>query len=121
MPDFTLPFPPVGANNSRKFRQQHYSAAVREIFPDPRPLATDCILHAVFNPPATAGFVRYDLDNLLKPTQDALKGIAYFDDNQVRCLHVRFGNRSGNGSVLVRIEPMIRHESTVNFSKGKTR
>lgn len=109
MPDFELPFPPVGTNHTKSFRQRTYIASVQELLCGPhRTMKGDCILDAVFNPPESPGFVRYDLDNLLKPTLDALKGIAYADDNQVRCIHAKFGHRIGDGSVFVRVEPIIR-------------
>ncbi|MEH1806937.1 RusA family crossover junction endodeoxyribonuclease [Nostoc sp.] len=37
-----------------------------------------------------------DVDNIVKPIQDAIKGLAYVDDNQVSDLLVRKRNLSGN-------------------------
>ncbi|MEH2001195.1 MAG: RusA family crossover junction endodeoxyribonuclease [Nostoc sp.] len=37
-----------------------------------------------------------DIDNIVKPIQDAIKGLAYVDDNQVSDLLVRKRNLSGN-------------------------
>ncbi|MBQ9502854.1 MAG: RusA family crossover junction endodeoxyribonuclease [Lentisphaeria bacterium] len=124
MPEFRLPFPPVGTNHTKAFRQRNYIATVRGILCGPhRPAECDVILRAVFSPPAGGTFVRYDLDNLLKPTLDALKGIAYIDDNQVRCLCARFGHRAGQGSVFVRIDPIVRKKmyqpSTSIFQEGE--
>jgi len=127
MSEFQLPFPPVGANQKKGFRKRQYIALVREVLAGPHlPLKCDVTLRAVFNPPETSGFVRYDLDNLLKPTQDALKGIAYIDDNQVRCLRAQFGHRAGSGSVCVSVSPIVRKRKIMNqpsiFSEGeKTR
>ncbi|MCC5664043.1 RusA family crossover junction endodeoxyribonuclease [Nostoc sp. CHAB 5784] len=40
--------------------------------------------------------VQIDVDNIVKPIQDAIKGLAYVDDNQVSDLLVRKRNLSGN-------------------------
>ncbi|MFN6564334.1 MAG: RusA family crossover junction endodeoxyribonuclease [Nostoc sp. ChiSLP01] len=40
--------------------------------------------------------VEIDIDNIVKPIQDAIKGLAYVDDNQVSALVVRKRNLSGN-------------------------
>ena len=124
MADYKLPFPPVGRVNTRTMRQREYAELVKNTLAGPhRPLNCLCVARAVFNPPALDGFVRYDLDNLLKPTLDALKGIAYLDDNQVRCIHAAFGHREGDGSVDIRIEPLVSraqiYTNTVNFQGGK--
>ena len=127
MPEFRLPFPPVGANHTKGFRQRNYISLVRETLNGTHhPLECDVILRAIFNPPEASGFVRYDLDNLLKPTLDALKGIAYIDDNQVRCVRAQFGHRAGKGSVFVRVARIDRRKKNMNqtsiFSEGeKTR
>lgn len=117
MPDFRLGFPPVGSNRKKAFRQSEYirqeSASLTEQGRRNQCMTCDVIANVIFNPPATGGFVRYDLDNLLKPTLDALKGFAYIDDNQVRCIHAAFGRRDGIGSVFVRIEPLIRRDGKV--------
>ncbi|MFN6538973.1 MAG: RusA family crossover junction endodeoxyribonuclease [Nostoc sp. EkiNYC01] len=49
--------------------------------------------------------VQIDVDNIAKPIQDAIKGLAYVDDNQVSDLLVRKRNLSPN----LRIENMTRH------------
>ena len=40
--------------------------------------------------------VQIDIDNIVKPIQDAIKGLAYVDDNQVSDLLVRKRNLSSN-------------------------
>ncbi|MEH1943399.1 MAG: RusA family crossover junction endodeoxyribonuclease [Nostoc sp.] len=40
--------------------------------------------------------INIDVDNIVKPIQDAIKGLAYVDDNQVSDLLVRKRNLSGN-------------------------
>lgn len=39
---------------------------------------------------------KMDVDNIVKPIQDAMKGLAYVDDNQVSDLLVRKRNLSNN-------------------------
>ncbi|MDZ8108137.1 MAG: RusA family crossover junction endodeoxyribonuclease [Nostoc sp. DedQUE12a] len=46
--------------------------------------------------------IQIDVDNIAKPIQDAIKGLAYVDDNQVSDLLVRKRNLSAN----LRIENM---------------
>jgi len=46
-----------------------------------------------------------DLDNLLKPIQDALQGIAYNDDKQVR--ELKGARRDIDASYKVRFMPLV--------------
>lgn len=55
-----------------------------------------------------------DVDNRVKPIQDAIKGLAYVDDNQVSDLIVRKRNLSGN----FRIENMTSTTLTEGFARG---
>jgi crossover junction endodeoxyribonuclease RusA len=57
--------------------------------------------------------VQIDIDNIVKPIQDAIKGLAYVDDNQVSDLLVRKRNLSGN----FRIENMTS-TLTEGFARG---
>ena len=45
-----------------------------------------------------------DLDNCLKVTLDALKGIAYADDKQVRKIVAQYAPADGKGGLLVSVE-----------------
>jgi len=51
---------------------------------------------------------RLDADNVNKPTLDALKGVAYADDSQVRSVRSTVFDRSAAASVDGRIEHMGR-------------
>lgn len=51
---------------------------------------------------------RLDADNVIKPTLDALKGIAYRDDAQVRSVTATLFDRSANHVVHGRVEHMGR-------------
>ncbi len=57
---------------------------------------------------------KMDVDNIVKPIQDAIKGLAYVDDKQVSDLLVRKRNLSGN----FRIENMTSI-LTEGFERGK--
>lgn len=107
---FNLPFPPVGRNNHINTRRRAYYDDVRRMYGVCNtPTSEKVVMYVRFSPPAMPGITRYDLDNLQKPIFDALKGIAYIDDNQIRCVHACFGQRVGAGSVSVRIEPITHH------------
>ena len=45
-----------------------------------------------------------DLDNCLKATLDALQGIIYQNDNQVKRIYIYYGEPVINGALLVTIE-----------------
>lgn len=46
-----------------------------------------------------------DLDNALKVTIDALKGIAYVDDSQVRKITAERAPADGRGGLIVEVDP----------------
>lgn len=50
-----------------------------------------------------------DLDNCIKVTLDALKGIAYVDDAQVKRIRgpIEYGEAEGKGALIVEIEEFI--------------
>jgi Holliday junction resolvase RusA-like endonuclease len=56
----------------------------------------------------SASSARADLDNALKPTLDALKGIAYDDDKQVRSVTTTLFDRRDTSTVSGRVEHMGR-------------
>lgn len=51
--------------------------------------------------------IRADVDNILKPTLDALCGLAYGDDRQVRAVATRLIDRTG--PVLLRMNSKLGH------------
>jgi crossover junction endodeoxyribonuclease RusA len=53
-----------------------------------------------------ASLVVLDLDNALKVTIDALKGIAYIDDDQIRVIHARYGDPVKDGGVVVEVKEL---------------
>lgn len=44
-----------------------------------------------------------DLDNCLKVAIDALNGVIYTDDKQVREIHARYGQPDGKGALIVEV------------------
>jgi hypothetical protein len=62
------------------------------------------IVYTTTLPPAT----RIDTDNVNKPTLDALKGVAYLDDRQVRAARVTLFDRHTSHQVAGRVEQMGR-------------
>jgi hypothetical protein len=67
--------------------RQVLADALRAAHPDLRPVSHSVIVHVVAEMPPS--FVVADVDNLLKPALDALKGIAWMDDTQVCELLIR--------------------------------
>ena len=65
--------------------------------------ACDIELEVLYSTNASKG-VRSDVDNILKPTLDALKGIAYFDDNQVRSVTATLFDRNRLGTMAGVVE-----------------
>ena len=51
--------------------------------------------------------VRIDLDNALKVVNDALNGIAYVDDRQIRRIVLEFGEPIVGGGLSVFIEEVL--------------
>ena len=47
-----------------------------------------------------------DLSNCMKVAEDALQGIAYVNDKQVRSIALEYGEPDGKGALLVRIEDL---------------
>jgi crossover junction endodeoxyribonuclease RusA len=53
-----------------------------------------------------ASLVVIDLDNALKVSLDALIGVAYIDDKQVRVIHARYGDPVKDGGVVVEVKEL---------------
>lgn len=61
-------------------------------------------LHPKKNKDGSESKVRLDLDNALKVVNDALNGIAYVDDRQIRRIVLEFGEPIVGGGITVFIE-----------------
>jgi hypothetical protein len=69
-----------GASDNRRFWQERVRRAGRKAAADQLPVLSEVVLRlAYFYVSEPIG----DLDNIVKPIQDALKEIAYMDDKQV--------------------------------------
>lgn len=65
-----------------------------------------------YNLPGKAGTRRkagppMDLSNCLKVAEDALQGIAYTNDRQVKAISMRYAEPEGDGALIVRISEFI--------------
>lgn len=59
-----------------------------------------------------------DLDNCLKVTIDALKGVVYADDKQVRRILAQYAEPDGKGAVIVEIAEFISHATPIEAAAG---
>jgi len=76
-------------------------AAAQEI---PAPIRTSDIgVEVVYSTQLSKG-IRLDIDNVLKPTLDALKGVAYVDDSQTRWVSATLIDRNQPGLLSGRVE-----------------
>jgi crossover junction endodeoxyribonuclease RusA len=100
--EFTIPGPPVSQQTSNRANLQAWKATVRAQAPARWPAADAPHAEAVqitvtyfHDGPA----VRMDNDNLLKPIQDALNNLVYFDDRQITDCNVRKTDLNGRFEV----------------------
>ncbi len=83
--EFVSPVPLQGWRNGSG--RQAIAEALRAQCPALRPTVEAVIVHVVAEMPPSSAVA--DVDNLLKPVLDALKGVAWMDDTQVCELLVR--------------------------------
>ena len=76
------------------------------------PTADEVTLNITIHPKQKKDGTTYkqsiDLDNGLKCVLDSLIGLVYFDDRQVKKLHVDYGSSKANGSTTVLVTKFIR-------------
>jgi len=87
--------------NALRDWKQVVAESVRRAWVWNGPLSEDVLLDVVYYAEGVSG----DLDNLLKPIQDALQGIAYNDDKQVR--ELKGARRDIDASYKVRFMPLV--------------
>lgn len=101
-----LPFPITGSGHS-KIRQKyirHSKMLLGRMFGGIPPLQGDLAACFRFYPPDNSQRdQRRDLDNLLKPVLDAMKGIVIADDSQVKLLSAEMMEPSGAGRVTIQV------------------
>jgi hypothetical protein len=83
--EFTAPIPLGGLRNG--IARVAVAEALRVRWPSLEPTTDSVIIHVIAEMPPR--HVAADVDNLLKPVLDALKGVAWMDDTQVCELLVR--------------------------------
>lgn len=75
--------------------------------PSARPMALTLTLCPRQNKDGSASAVVLDLGNCLKVAEDALQGIVYENDKQVRELHLRYGDATPDGNLVVEVAEWI--------------
>lgn len=113
--EFTFEGPPLSLQSKNKTRKRAYKQSVEN--------AAKQILPAGFNPLTQDLEIKItyyyegdtpDIDNIIKPIQDALVGVVYVDDQQIA--DTRSRKRDINGSYRVRnVSTCLLHA----FSNGK--
>lgn len=101
-----LPFPVTGSRKSsaRQWYIRESKDYILRIFPDFTPFQCDVIADFRFCPPDNSQrFQRRDLDNLLKPVLDIMKGTIIADDSQVKVIYAEMLKPHGKGYVTVKI------------------
>ena len=106
--NFRLPFPVTGNGKSRI--RQKYIRNTRRLLAERcarrYPLYGDLTAKIRFTPPDDAQSAqRRDLDNLLKPVLDAMKGTVIDDDSQIKLVVAEMMPPVGAGEVAVSIYP----------------
>ena len=86
--------------------KQNYIAAVKKAAQEaiPNPIKTEDIEVEVAYSTSATQHQRNDIDNVTKPTLDAMKGIAYLDDRQVRTINATLFDRNKNHTLSGRVE-----------------
>lgn len=89
---------PATANRSRSAARAAYVKDLRRIARDhvTTPIAARDVEVSVLYATSRTDGARADIDNILKPTLDALQGIVFNNDRQVRAVLARLIEKSGN-------------------------
>lgn len=75
--------------------------------PSVRPMALTLTLCPRMNKGGEASAVVLDLGNCLKVAEDALQGIVYENDKQVRELHLSYGDPTPDGNLIVEVREWV--------------
>lgn len=118
----TFPYPPSANRYWRIFRGRavhskeatDYKSAIKAMVdcqPTDQSVAIDIVLHPKQNKDGSECKTIIDLDNCLKVTLDALQGLAYSNDRQVRKLSATYGQSLPDGGLTVTVSelPDKRH------------
>jgi len=97
--EFSVPGPPVSAQSTNRQRVRAWQRRVRAAAQARwdgrrRPFQQAIKIYATYYHDGAA--VRLDLDNTIKPIQDALNGLVYDDDRQITDAQLRKTNLDGS-------------------------
>ncbi len=115
----TLPYPPstnrawrnakgrmVQSPEAKAWKlQAAWMARQQGATPADTAMAVAVTLHPRLTAKGRASKSRLDLDNILKPTLDALNGVAWVDDRQIESLSVKLGAPIPDGGLTVEAGP----------------
>ena len=68
-------------------------------------MSVGIVLHPRITKTGKPSKIRLDLDNSIKPTLDALNGLAWVDDSQVVGIHAVVGPAMVEGGMTITVEP----------------
>lgn len=100
---FHQPFTKAGSSQGKAYRSEVKKAATAEI---PNPIPSSDIEIEISYASKIRSTIRADVDNVIKPTLDALKGVAYLDDLQVRSVTASIFDLNQPNIVDGRVEHM---------------
>lgn len=90
---------------AKAYREKVKSVA-RDLVPFDGGVALTVLVAPKITKKRVASKVLIDLDNALKVTIDALNGIAFHDDNQVKSIHAAYCAPQRDGGLYISISPM---------------
>ena len=105
--EFCVPGPPVSARARNRQRLREWSVRVTDVaraaWPEGKPLLTGDVDVRISE---FSDFASQDRDNMAKPILDALQGVAYRNDSQIKHLNIDWCDI--NGSYIVRhVSPIV--------------
>lgn len=117
MTRLVLPYPPSANRMWRSYVPKGWSRAVVALSPEAKSYKLACgwlAKEAGFGKPTTRPIalkltlipkngVVMDLSNCLKVTEDALQGVVYENDRQVKAISLEYGQPDGKGAVIVEV------------------
>jgi len=122
----TIPYPPSANRYWRIFRGRavhskaatDYKKAIRSMVesePTDEPVQLAVILHPKQNKDGSECKTIIDLDNCLKVALDALQGVAYLNDKQVRKITAEYGDPLPDGGLTVTVSTITMVVDTDNL------
>lgn len=104
--EFTIKGPPVSLQTKNRQRLQAWKGAVRNVAVAVVGGAQPVTQNVKFSVTYYYDTNSPDVDNIIKPIQDALNGVVYVDDDQIQ--ETKSGKKDINGSYRIRgASPMV--------------